>query len=80
MNFSEFPLYRHYKGGLYRLIAEAINETTMTAVMVYRAESNGVFWVRSAEEWNGTVRGEEFGRAIHIKRFDRIVEPPAAAP
>jgi hypothetical protein len=37
--------YRHYKGGIYELVCEAVLEADHTPVMVYRGE-DGVIWVR----------------------------------
>ena len=37
--------YRHYKGGIYELVGEAILEADHTPVVVYRGE-DGVVWVR----------------------------------
>jgi len=37
--------YRHYKGGLYELVCEAVLEADHTPVVVYRGQ-DGVVWVR----------------------------------
>jgi hypothetical protein len=37
--------YRHYKGGVYELVCEAVLEADHTPVMVYRGE-DGRVWVR----------------------------------
>ncbi len=37
--------YRHYKGGVYELVCEAVLEADHTPVMVYRGQ-NGAVWVR----------------------------------
>lgn len=37
--------YRHYKGGLYELVCEAVLEADHTPVMVYRGQ-DGAVWVR----------------------------------
>ena len=38
-------LYRHYKGGLYEFVCEAIQESDLTPQVVYKA-SDGRFWTR----------------------------------
>jgi len=48
--------YRHYKGGLYAVIANAINEPTKSEVVVYRAKSDGTVWVRPLWRWNEEAR------------------------
>ena len=37
--------YRHYKGGVYDLIGEAILESDLTPMIVYRA-ADGRLWIR----------------------------------
>jgi len=46
--------YRHYKGGLYELVCEAVMEADHTPVMVYRGE-DGVVWVRPRAAFFETV-------------------------
>jgi hypothetical protein len=66
--------YRHYKGGVYRLLHEATIEATLEPCMVYRAESDGHIWVRPLKEWNGTVHDEVNGVARRVRRFERVPE------
>lgn len=37
--------FRHYKGGIYELVCEAIQESDLTPIVVYRAH-NGTIWTR----------------------------------
>ena len=37
--------YRHYKGGVYEFIGEAILESNLTPMIVYRA-ADGRLWIR----------------------------------
>jgi hypothetical protein len=37
--------YRHYKGGIYELVCEALLESDHTPVIVYR-DAGGAVWVR----------------------------------
>lgn len=37
--------YRHYKGGIYELVGEAILESDLTPMIVYRA-ADGRLWIR----------------------------------
>lgn len=46
--------YRHYKGGLYELVCEAVLEADHTPVMVYRGQ-DGAVWVRPREAFFETV-------------------------
>jgi len=38
--------YRHFKGGLYTVIAIATHTETMEEMVVYKSDENGSVWVR----------------------------------
>ncbi len=44
------PTHRHRKGGLYRVIGNAILEADRSDVVVYD-DADGVIWVRAASEF-----------------------------
>jgi hypothetical protein len=46
--------YRHYKGGVYELVCEAVLEADHTPVIVYRGE-DGRTWVRPKDVFFETV-------------------------
>lgn len=46
--------YRHYKGGIYELVCEAVLEADHTPVMVYRGQ-DGAVWVRPRTAFFETV-------------------------
>ncbi|CAN7498146.1 DUF1653 domain-containing protein [Massilia sp. LjRoot122] len=46
--------YRHYKGGIYELVCEAVLEADHTPVMVYRGQ-DGAVWVRPRAAFFETV-------------------------
>ena len=49
-------LYRHYKGGLYRLIGLAKHSETLEQMVVYQALYGELgLWARPAAMWNETV-------------------------
>ena len=52
-------LYRHFKGGLYRVEGVACHSETLEEMVVYRAlYGEGGLWVRPASMWNETVTHE----------------------
>ena len=52
-------LYRHFKGGLYRVEGVARHSETLEEMVVYRAlYGEGGLWVRPAVMWNETVTHE----------------------
>jgi len=72
---TEGSLYRHYKGGTYRLIAWGQIEATEADVVIYRSEQDGKVWVRPKDEFYGTVHSESPGGiATRINRFERVKE------
>lgn len=66
--------YRHYKGGVYDVVCEAVLEADHTDVVVYRGQ-DGKTWVRPRDAFFGLVDvgGER------IPRFAPIDPVPTAA-
>ncbi len=64
-------LYRHFKGGEYRVLYTAVHSETLEPMVVYQAlyGEKGI-WVRPAAMWNETVQRD--GRVV--KRFTYIGE------
>jgi hypothetical protein len=67
--------YRHYKGGIYELVCEALLEADHTLVIVYRGQ-DGVTWVRPKAVFFETV---EVGGA-RVPRFAPITAALMSAP
>lgn len=63
--------YRHYKGGIYDLVCEALQEADHVPVMVYRGQ-DGAVWVRPRAAFfeNVTVDG------VAQPRFAPLDAPP----
>ncbi|UWD95622.1 DUF1653 domain-containing protein [Bacillus velezensis] len=59
--------FRHYKGGLYKVIGEAIHTETEEKLVTYE-DQDGVFWARPKAMFFGkvVVDGKE------IKRFTKV--------
>ncbi|GAB3409655.1 DUF1653 domain-containing protein [Massilia agilis] len=64
--------YRHYKGGLYEVLHEALLESDHTPMIVYRA-ANGTVWIRPKHVFFELV--EVDGR--QVPRFAPVGEPGA---
>lgn len=60
--------YRHYKGGIYELVCEAVLEADHTPVMVYRGQ-DGVIWVRPRAVFFETVSVDD----QQVPRFATLV-------
>lgn len=67
-------LYRHYKGGIYELVCEAVLEADHAPVIVYRGE-DGVVWVRPRAAFHETVVID----GVAMPRF-APVDAPAVLP
>jgi hypothetical protein len=61
--------YRHYKGGIYELVCEAVMEADHTPVMVYRGQ-DGAVWVRPRAAFSETVGVD----GASVPRFAAIPE------
>lgn len=40
-------VWRHYKGGLYVVVARSIKEDTLEPLVTYRSNARGTFWTRT---------------------------------
>lgn len=72
-NRMKFPasgeLWKHYKGGLYRIVAVGKYEPTMEPVAIYKALKDGEIWVRPMPQFMGCL--DENG---YVPRFELIHE------
>jgi hypothetical protein len=61
-----FPggLYKHFKGGLYRVLYIAKDSDTLEDVVVYTNEIKGFVWTRKLSDWmslkDGKIRFQRF--------------------
>lgn len=61
-------IYRHYKGGLYRVLAVAHHSETNEALTIYVSEETGQIWARPADAFFGEVEVDGQRR----QRFQRL--------
>lgn len=57
--------YRHFKGGVYRVLHIAVDSGTHRDVVVYQGEDSGNVWTRDREEFeghHGANKAERFAR------------------
>ena len=55
--------YRHYKGGIYELVCEAVLEADHTPVIVYRGQ-DGMTWVRPKDVFFEMVEPQDGGAPV----------------
>jgi hypothetical protein len=48
-------VWRHYKGGLYVVVAVALKEDTLEPLVVYRSNKKGTVWARTFGDWTDWV-------------------------
>ncbi len=68
-------VYRHYKGGLYVVIATALEEATLEPVVVYRSCARGTIWTRLYADFTfkiPTGAVSQDGVAFTIPRFELL--------
>ena len=63
------PPYRHYKGGLYRVISTRVRREGDAARMVLYESAGGQLWVRPYEEFVGKVSIEHNGQTQLVMRY-----------
>lgn len=72
-------LYRHYKGGLYRVLAEGFHSESLEEMTIYMSVKDGKVWVRPTKMFhelvdlpNGTVvpRFREIDETVEGTVFD----------
>lgn len=73
-------LYRHFRGGLYRVLDVAQHSETGEALVLYRSEADQVLWARPISSFNACVlpdSGYEMvpaAAAHRVPRFIRVEE------
>ena len=48
-------VYRHFKGGIYRVLYIARHSEGLEDMVVYQSCKDGSYWVRPVSMWNETV-------------------------
>ena len=65
--------YHHFKGGIYRVLFEAIDSETGQTVVVYRDDAYN-YWVRPYDMFHSLVEVEVNGQSEMVPRFEFIGE------
>lgn len=62
-------VYRHYKGGMYRVICLAHHSETLEDMVIYEPlDGSTGAWARPASMWNETVLVD----GVERKRFEKV--------
>ncbi len=66
-------VYRHYKGGLYRVLDVVVDEATGKHLVTYISLEHGYYWARTYENFVG--QAFVGGCGDRVVRFTRVVDP-----
>lgn len=47
--------YKHYKGNIYKIIAQGKNSENLEEMIVYQSVKDGQIWIRPKTMWNDTI-------------------------
>lgn len=62
-------MYRHFKGGIYEVICEALHEADQTPMIVYR-DHQGTVWVRARARFFEVIEHE----GVAVPRFAPLAD------
>ncbi len=62
-------IYRHYKGGMYQVLAIATHSESLEPMVVYQSMTDGKHWVRPLAMWNDIIEkdGKTVTRFTHVE-------------
>lgn len=68
-------VYRHYKGGMYRVLFVAHHSETLEDMVVYEPlDGKSGYWTRPASMWNEPVLTQD---GSYVPRFSRVEDGEA---
>jgi hypothetical protein len=66
-------IYRHYKGGIYKVIANALDSEKLVPLVIYKSLDDGKVWARSLEDFTA-ILGDNSDGGTWFYRFDLLTE------
>lgn len=67
-------LFQHFKGGIYWIIAVAMDSETKEQMVVYKNISDKKIWVRPLDMFLSKVDTNKYPNAKQVFRFERVVK------
>ena len=61
-------VYRHYKGGIYSIVARSIKEDTLEPLVTYHSNAKGTNWTRTLENFTEVVDAAIGPRFVRLDR------------
>jgi hypothetical protein len=65
-------VYRHYKGGIYSIVARAVKEDTLEPLVIYHSNKKGTNWARTLANFTELVPVHDEIGIRHVPRFTRL--------
>lgn len=50
--------YKHYKGNIYKIIAQGKNSENLEEMIVYQSVKDGQIWIRPRAMWNDIINNK----------------------
>ncbi|MBP1586561.1 MAG: DUF1653 domain-containing protein [Lachnospiraceae bacterium] len=77
---AEGELYRHFKGGLYRIVTIAQHTEDLEGLVIYRSEDDpSKVWARPVVNFMSPVDKVKYPDAVQEMRFEKVEEGTAKA-
>ena len=77
---AEGELYRHFKGGLYRIVTIAQHTDDLEGLVIYRSEDDpSKVWARPVVNFMSPVDKVKYPDAVQEMRFEKVEEGTAKA-
>ena len=67
-------MYRHFNGGMYRVLANATHTETGEKLVIYRDEKSGKVWAQPYEMFAERVDKEKYPNVDQKWRFKQVME------
>jgi hypothetical protein len=65
-------IYRHFKGGFYKILCEATHSETGESLVVYQAFSSSAIYARPTDMFLSEVDHDKYPEVTQKYRFQRI--------
>ena len=66
-------MYRHFNGGMYRVLANATHTETGDKLVIYRDETSGTVWAQPYEMFTAPVDREKYPFVHQKWLFKRVI-------
>lgn len=72
MMISKGQIYKHFKGGIYKIVCIAKNTETEEDMVIYENIDNGKIWARPLDMFSSLVDKEKYPEVEQKYRFELV--------